>query len=652
MPLVKQINADIGEEVTITKIIGAAEMKDYAALLKIEYTLSLINNLLAYAIWNRMNNLIPVLNYLGAWVDSSAYFYSKEEKERENGTALHLAIKLGNVDTIKAVLDCHPDFFQKDSKKRDIFSFLHSLPFSEEQRANIVDLLKQYNITPDKFVVVPLNESSVKQVSMKKCIQLVAANNVMELIQELHKMGDSYCDQIDVQLERIQHGMLSEEYLLLASAIDERKPWAVIHTLLMPETIKEGLRRGADGGLVLWSAIRRSNLELIKELRKMGMDMATNLYPNGKACHYYLSPLYPAIAENDDEALVQLLLISGANKVINVAKPETGHTPLMKAAEVGAFKIVRLLLQQGADPHVRDVFGFTALDLANKIEIKKILQQAVSAEKLIAIPEEKMKMKSEVLTHQITPVIPVSSPEKKSKARDYKDEFANFEQKIDAQLQALEPLMVELHRLYEFFEKEKKRAIQAKIPQKVVTNWNNKRGEIKNIKDNYEKTKQKLENLKNKIKSQSGLGAQLIQEGEKLLTALIKKDILSRKLDSLKAMNIHFQPPVPVTLKKNPVPQKTRLSVFEMLGNGRSLQHSEVKEVENMSKLTIVPDQAETKSESNVNIVNWFIQARMDSKGCFLDKPPFPVPAHFARLFKKPVQIEKMADALSPQLIR
>ena len=51
---------------------------------------------------------------------------------------------------------------------------------------------------------------------------------------------------------------------------------------------------------------------------------------------------------------------------VNVREEDTGMTPLMKCARYGLPACAEILLRHGADPHLRNNEGQTALDIARK----------------------------------------------------------------------------------------------------------------------------------------------------------------------------------------------------------------------------------------------------------------------------------------------
>ena len=79
--------------------------------------------------------------------------------------------------------------------------------------------------------------------------------------------------------------------------------------------------------------------------------------------------------------MVRALLRAGANP--NLAHEDDGRTPLLAAVEGGQRRIVKLLLNAGADPNRADEDGQTALDIARRGgqgEIVQLLEGRVGGE--------------------------------------------------------------------------------------------------------------------------------------------------------------------------------------------------------------------------------------------------------------------------------
>jgi ankyrin repeat protein len=74
-------------------------------------------------------------------------------------------------------------------------------------------------------------------------------------------------------------------------------------------------------------------------------------------------------------------LLLDAYAYIDAASPN-GTTPLMMAAQYGSDDAVRLLLEEGADPTIKNDLSLTAVDFANRVdrpETAKIILAAIQA---------------------------------------------------------------------------------------------------------------------------------------------------------------------------------------------------------------------------------------------------------------------------------
>ncbi len=87
--------------------------------------------------------------------------------------------------------------------------------------------------------------------------------------------------------------------------------------------------------------------------------------------HYKATPLYNAASSGHVE-IVRLLLENGANP--NITSYDWEGTPLATAARSGNKLIVELLLKHGADTTIQDSKGETALDKAKKYNHVEIIQ--------------------------------------------------------------------------------------------------------------------------------------------------------------------------------------------------------------------------------------------------------------------------------------
>ena len=114
--------------------------------------------------------------------------------------------------------------------------------------------------------------------------------------------------------------------------------------------------------------------------------------------------LHFATQENKPE-MVRKFLLAGANS--NIGNKVSGETPLMHATKKGFVDVAKLLFGGGANVHIKDKGGRTALDYAKRIghvELVSLLQEAESAskselvelrKKALFAPKKKSKSKSD-----------------------------------------------------------------------------------------------------------------------------------------------------------------------------------------------------------------------------------------------------------------
>ena len=111
-------------------------------------------------------------------------------------------------------------------------------------------------------------------------------------------------------------------------------------------------------------AASSGHTEIVKLLLERGADVnITN--------HYSCTVLVSASNEGNAE-IVKLLLAHGAD--VNI-RNRSNRTALMCAASSGHTEIVKLLLEHGADVNMKDSWNSTAFDLADREEIKTLLNQ-------------------------------------------------------------------------------------------------------------------------------------------------------------------------------------------------------------------------------------------------------------------------------------
>lgn len=98
------------------------------------------------------------------------------------------------------------------------------------------------------------------------------------------------------------------------------------------------------------------------------VDIARKLIERGAAVNKTgWTPLHYAASNPKPEAVDMIKLLIEFYAYIDAESPNK-TTPLMMAAYYGSEEAARLLLEEGADPTLRNVLGLTAIDFARKAE--------------------------------------------------------------------------------------------------------------------------------------------------------------------------------------------------------------------------------------------------------------------------------------------
>ncbi|BBB66815.1 hypothetical protein UNDYM_2562 [Undibacterium sp. YM2] len=169
-------------------------------------------------------------------------------------------------------------------------------------------------------------------------------------------------DQVDRVKELLGRGVSiditepirGETLLMIALREDSKK---VFQALLNHKDIKLEAR-ASNGDTILMLASYLGNFPFVKAL--VAHDAEINQV-GWCALHY--------AAAGGNKEIVALLLEKSA--YIDAESPNK-TTPLMMAARSGKHLIVNLLLEEGADPFLKNDLGLTALDFAIEVEQREI----------------------------------------------------------------------------------------------------------------------------------------------------------------------------------------------------------------------------------------------------------------------------------------
>lgn len=133
-------------------------------------------------------------------------------------------------------------------------------------------------------------------------------------------------------------------------AIKEPSPNVAAALIDWPKTEVESRTRADESPLMLASL--KGQTDLVKKLIARGADVNK---PGWAPLHY--------AATNGHTEIMTLLLENHA--YIDASSPNDS-TPLMMAALYGTPSAVKLLLEAGADPSIKNRLGLTAIDFANR----------------------------------------------------------------------------------------------------------------------------------------------------------------------------------------------------------------------------------------------------------------------------------------------
>lgn len=152
--------------------------------------------------------------------------------------------------------------------------------------------------------------------------------------------------------------------LTLALQLDSRKAF---DALMGARQLDVEARNAQDESPLMLAAIK-GHVEVVKALIARDADVNK---PGWTALHYAASGTTPEHAR-----IIALLLENHA--YIDAASPN-GTTPLMMAAQYGTSDAVQLLLDEGADPSLKNQLGLSATDFALRVSRKETAETIAAA---------------------------------------------------------------------------------------------------------------------------------------------------------------------------------------------------------------------------------------------------------------------------------
>ena len=155
----------------------------------------------------------------------------------------------------------------------------------------------------------------------------------------------------------------------LLLAVREPAPNA-LRVLLNAKNIQVEARNSQDESPLMMAAIR-GQLDIARQL----IDKDADVNKPGWA------PLHYAVSSSQGDALGVTKLLLDNSAYVDAASPN-GTTPLMMAAMYGPPEAVKLLLEESADPMLKNQLGLTAIDFArraNRNDVAELIATAIRA---------------------------------------------------------------------------------------------------------------------------------------------------------------------------------------------------------------------------------------------------------------------------------
>jgi len=153
--------------------------------------------------------------------------------------------------------------------------------------------------------------------------------------------------------------------LIVALRGDSRKAAAA---LIAAKGLKVEERNAKDESALMLAALR-GNLSAARALIRLDADVNKTGW----------TPLHYAASGTTQDANAMVALLLEENAYIDAASPN-GTTPLMMAVRYGTGDVALLLIEEGADPTLKNDLGLTAIDFArqaDRADMVDLVAQAV-----------------------------------------------------------------------------------------------------------------------------------------------------------------------------------------------------------------------------------------------------------------------------------
>ena len=262
-----------------------------------------------------------------------------------------------------------------------------------------INELKYYGMTLLYYSVIFNNIEMVKFL-LDKGADLKAKNNKLKYDYEIER-ASYYTKNITFRMDEVPENKVLEEYKDYTDNHGDKSPLDLakknnLHDILeifLEIEFHENINKLIDGVSPLYKAIIDNDIELVQKLLKSGADIHLknsddwNTYKEWDDYyeHQEKTPLYGAVNNNNLDILKLMSLPHSIADLLNYAIQEekteisiylieksknlNEKTPLKTACQSQNFKIIKSLIEHGADVNGVDEYGQTAL--FDAIEVKK-----------------------------------------------------------------------------------------------------------------------------------------------------------------------------------------------------------------------------------------------------------------------------------------